>query len=435
MPNPKDKKTIVILGAGFGGLRAAILLGKKIKKLHLTDKYRVLIIDQNDYHTYTPTLYEIATTSKEIANQFQLKEIVTFPIQALLWGTPVEFLKARVESIKPEDATITCNTGEVINYSHLVIALGSEPNFFNISGLQEYALTLKSFNDALHIRERIATFILEHDGKAPLSIVVGGGGSTGVEFAAELQTWLCEVTGLTPKVCWARTTIVEGGPTILGPFDKKIIEKAEKRLAALSINVMTNERISSVTKNEVMLASGKKLSADVLVWTGGVKPNSLIASLAIKLDEKSGRVDVTAEMECLPISADLQFSNKIYGIGDATCFVDPTTQRPVPGVARVALMQADIVSKNIIEEIKFSEKISTEKHLTKFEPRQYPYVIPVGGKYAIAKFGSVIISGFFGWILKGLVELNYLLSIMPKIHAFKFWIKGLNIFIKNDRLG
>ncbi len=100
----------------------------------------------------------------------------------------------------------------------------------------------------------------------------------------------------------------------------------------------------------------------------------------------------------------------------------------VPMVARAAIIQGTIAAKNIIRDIR------GQPHL-KYAPKNYPYIIPVGGKYAIAKIGPVITCGFFGWILKGLVELNYLFSIMPNVRALKIWLKGLKIFIQNDRLG
>jgi len=140
-------------------------------------------------------------------------------------------------------------------------------------------------------------------------------------------------------------------------------------------------------------------------------------------------VEVAGELECLPQTPDLKLYGKIYGLGDAVCFYDPVTGKPIPGVARAALSQAKVVAHNVFCDIQ------KNKNRKKYKPMEYPYVIPIGGKWAIVKIGPFVIAGFCGWILKGLVELNYLLSIMPFFKAIKLWLTGLRIFVQNDRLG
>jgi NADH dehydrogenase len=117
------------------------------------------------------------------------------------------------------------------------------------------------------------------------------------------------------------------------------------------------------------------------------------------------------------------------------CFYNPSTKRPIPGVARAALVQANIVAHNIIEDIRAAEKLSKNIKHKIYWPLNYPYIIPVGGKYAVAKVGPFVIKGFIAWIFKGLVEFFYLSSIMPLREAIKIWLTGLRIFIQNDRLG
>ena len=150
----------------------------------------------------------------------------------------------------------------------------------------------------------------------------------------------------------------------------------------------------------------------------------------------SGMIESTGTMECILENSKIADNNKIYGIGDAICTINQKTGQIIPQVARAALSRATIASHNIIERIKYTEGLTTRPNIKTYIPAgEYPYVIPVGGKWAVAKLGPIIISGFFGWVLKGLVEINYLLSIMPKWKAFKLWIKGLRIFIQNEQLG
>ena len=178
----------------------------------------------------------------------------------------------------------------------------------------------------------------------------------------------------------------------------------------------------------------KKVSFDVFVWTGGIKAPEVLSALPLHIEAR-GQLTVSQSMQCLPQTPDLSLHAHVSALGDATCLYNPITKRPIPAVARAAISQADVVAHNVIEDIKAEYGLSkTPNHLI-YEPHNYPYITPVGGKYAVAKIGPFTITGFWGWFLKGLVELNYLFSIMPFWKAFELWLKGLKIFIENDRLG
>jgi len=432
------KRSIIILGAGFGGLRIALLLGRKLKRLQLTDRYQITLIDRNDYHTYAPTLYEIATTSEKTANQCELKEIVTFPIRDIIKNLPIEFKKAEINSIDAltSDVHLTeAGLKHVLHFDYLILALGAQTNFFNIPGLAEYSLPLKTFLDALHIREKVILLANDREEKE-INIVIGGGGSTGVELAGELKTWLCGRESVLPNTCRATITIVDSNPTILSVFDRQIIECVTKRLNKLGITITTNARIQKVTEHEAILENGTYVPFDLFFWTGGIKASEVINNLSHVRKHASGMIESTGTMECILENSKIADNNKIYGIGDAICTINQKTGQIIPQVARAALSRATIASHNIIERIKYTEGLTTRPNIKTYIPAgEYPYVIPVGGKWAVAKLGPIIISGFFGWVLKGLVEINYLLSIMPKWKAFKLWIKGLRIFIQNEQLG
>ncbi len=425
------KKTIAILGAGFGGLKCALTIGRKLHNLNLADKYRVILVDRNAYHTYTPTLYEAATTSKETASYLELKNIITFPITELIKNLPVDFINDKVTKLNLLGGSLTLADDPELQFDYLVLALGAETNYFNIPGLTENSSSFKTFMDAIKLRDKILNLYL--GGKKDLKIVVGGAGSTGVELAGELQEWLCELEANFKKDCRFRVSIIGAQPEVLSGFLPRISELAEKRLRHLGVSVVAPAKIASATANNVILEGGRELPYDILIWTGGVKASSFLGTLPLKLD--GGRIVVPGEMECLPETPNLQLFGKVYGIGDAVCFYNQETKKAMPMVARTAILQAKIVAHNIIEEIKLENKIIKVAKKKVFAPREYPYIIPVGGKYAIAKIGNFVFSGLPAWIFKGLVELNYLLSILPFSRAIKVWLRGLVIFIKNDRLG
>ncbi len=434
MNQPGPKKTIVILGGGFGGVQAALSIGRSLRRRKLSEKYQVVLVDKNTYHTFSPTLYEVATTTDYVASNSQLKRIVTFSLKEICAGLPIDIHQGKVTSISAATSELIFESGTVLAYNWLVVAVGSQVNFFNIPGLAEHSLPLKSFADALRIRERIITHV-EHEQRPAVRVIIGGGGPTGVELAGEIKNLLHELPRVCKGECSDSVTIIDGGATILSAFHPGIIKKAVSRLNTLEIQRMNNERIQSVEKDAVVLQSGARIAYDVLLWTGGVTAHDLTRNIQIKKDPTGTRILASHDMRCMPESEDLHITSRIYGIGDAVCFIDPATNRPVPGVARAAVVQGSIAAHNIIQEILAEEDKTHAITIRRYHPWQYPYILPIGGKYAIAKFGPIIYGGLLGWITKGLVEFAYLLSIYPFSRALYYWLHGLWIFLRNDRLG
>ena len=150
--------------------------------------------------------------------------------------------------------------------------------------------------------------------------------------------------------------------------------------------------------------------------------------MKLKLEDK-GRTETSNNLICVPEDPNLKVYGRVYGIGDAVCARD-AAGNPTPMLVQPALQQAKVAAKNIILELNGYEPSFV------FKPfKNYPYIIPVGGKYAVGKVGPLVVSNWPCWIGKGLVEINYLRSIMPLKKALKIWLKGLLIFIQNDRLG
>ncbi len=425
-----EKKNIVVLGAGFGGLRTARLLAKYIRHYDLTDHYEVILINRNDQHTYTPLLYEVATTSKETADACKLSDVTIYPISLLIGSRPITFLEKEVIEINVPRQQLLFKDGEKLSFRYLVLAMGAETNYFNIPGLRQYSFPLKTFMDAIRIRNRI--WMLTMEGQEAIRIIIGGAGPTGVELAGELRAW-CRELEIEFKRCKLQIMLIEGEPTVLPGFDARIIAAAKERLEYLGVEILTNEKIASIEKDMMFLGNGRTLPHDICIWTGGVHASLLTRALPFVLDHH-GRVLVNAKMEC-QFKPGLPPEAYIYALGDVVCFHDPKTQQPVPSIARAALSEATIIAHNVMECIKESENPNYILNPISYIPRNYPYILPIGGKFALAKIGPFFLSSFWGWALKGLIELNYLLSIMSPFRAFKTWIKGLMLFIKNDRLG
>ena len=427
-----EKHIIAVLGGGFGGLRAAKKIAKGLKKMNLLDSHEVVLIEKNDHQTYTPLLYEVATTSKETANLCDLHAVAAYPLREIIGNLPVTLMQRTVKKLDVIEGDIHFEDGGNLVFDYAVLALGSETNYFGIPGLEENSFPLKTFRDAIRLRDRVLS-LMQDNPSSKMRIVLGGAGPNGVELAAELKSWCGELEEEL-KSCNLEITLVEGGSGILGGMAQAVVDKAARRLDKIGVNVVSGNPISSVTKNSLSLKDGKEIGFDILVWTGGVKVSSVFSDAPLK-KEARGRIEVADMMLCLPQTPDLKLRPMIYALGDAVCVYDSATGKPVPGVARSALEQAVVVAANILEDVKREAVKDYSPRHTTYKPMSYPYVIPVGGKFAVAKIGPVILSGIWGWFFKGLVELNYLLSIMEPRMAFRTWFRGLRIFITNDRLG
>ncbi len=414
-------KHIVILGAGFGGLQAALTLEKLLKRRRSSEEYSVTLVDRNAFHTFTPLLYEIAATSPETAGDLKLQALVSFPLKKLVEKRNIMLVEDNFIALDLDCKTVTLLKSK-IEFEYLIIALGSESYYFDIPGLDKYALSLKTFDDAIRIRDRIVSVF--RTAERNVRIIVGGGGPNGVEIASEIRQWIPELKKeCDQKNCGAEITIVEGAARVLAAFDEKTSERAMKRLHALGIWTLLNTRITEADGEKVYLSNGTSKNYDVFIWTGGVKTNSAIDSLPLK---KGGRGGIEIDADTAPRDTTYDF---VFAIGDNALLHHPLTHTSTPLMARPAMIQGRIAAKNIIATITKKD----EKYRYSF--RSYPYIAPLGGKYAIAKVGKLYVSGLPAWIFKGFTELNYFLSIMPFWTAIKVWLKGLSIFIRNDRLG
>ena len=452
-------KNIVILGAGFGGLRVALNVEADIRRYLRgstpeAEEWKVILIDRNPYHLYYPKLYDIAVPEgAEPSPAIEIREI--------LKGTRVEFVqgevqrvdcKARVVEVTPSpDLRSSSPEGvedgpserrprggkrEGLSYEYLVLALGADTDFFGIEGLQEYGCTLKSVSDAQKIRTMIEQFLKVPDKK--LEIMIGGAGATGVEVAAELAHLFRNIS----RDRWS-VTIVEALPRILSMFPLALSQYAHLRLERLGVHLMLDTCIKKVDSAhsreiatsptaprndgaviEVILAPrplkpGEKeeeltceflpeheklVRADLLLWAGGIRPNPLMAQCGLPVDKK-GRVEVDEHMAVRNLE-------NVFAIGDNAFLLDPVMKQPVPAIAQAALLEAKIVAENITATIK--------GRLMKLYPfPKFPAIVPLGNKDAVALVGTHVVRGFSAWFLRQAADFRYYNSILPWWRAIK----------------
>lgn len=437
---------IIIVGAGFGGMAAARALVKHRRDLGGRD---ILLIDRNDHHLYTPLLYEVATG-------FDPREALEHPNRefesALVRGATVplvdglgeqlategiQFLHEEVLSIDAAAHTLTLASSRTRPWSALVLAIGGEPDFHGIPGLKEHSFPLKTMRHALAIRRRLHALLAakKHGEEPHISVVIGGAGATGVEFAGELVHFFEHAIRrgvLRPSDI--TVTIVEATHRVLSQFPEAFAGLAERRLERWCVKFYFDSCIQSVERGGVVLVprplrpgeeeqslvcefraeKRKEIDADLMVWTGGVRGASQIAAWGLPVDSR-GRVPVN-EYSAVPSTPGL------YVIGDAAALLDPRTKRPLPGLAQAAMVEAWVVASHIL-------------HGDRARPYHFPYlhtIIPVGGKYAIADVFGFTFHGFWGWVARQIADLRYYAVVLPWHKALGTWWRGVRVYTQND---
>ena len=389
------KQNIVIIGAGFGGIRAAQDIGRGLLARGLTERYEAVLIDRHPFHVYTPLLYKFAATAGDEEKRLAL------PVETLLGALPVRFIEDEALSLDARKGTVLLRRGGELDASCIVLTPGSETNFFDIPGLSEHALPLKTIEDAERIRAALAGL----GGKSDPTVLVGGAGPTGLEFAAEVKVNHPDL----------RVIVVEAMPAPLPGFAPRLVRAAGWRVNALGVGLLVGAPIVRVENGKATTKEGTVIPFDLFVWTGGVKAPAWLLGLDLKTEPR-GKMEADKSLACVPASPELQrgepqnedlpFGANVYAVGDAVCITDPATGKPLPGVAHTAMTQGALAAANILADIDGRPRRA-------YRHRAMPYVLPLGGRYAIAKIGPLLLKGYPAWLFKEAIELYYRLTIMP----------------------
>lgn len=324
-------KQILILGGGYGGVLTALTARK-----HLTPAEASITI-VNRFPTH-----QIITELHRLAGGTISEGAVSLPLNKLLGDKGVNVIVDSVQEIKPNENQVVLASGRVQSYDNLVVALGSETNYFGIPGLEENSLVLKSVADAnkirAHVEARLDAYKKSGD-KADATIVVGGGGLTGVELVGEFADKL-------PEVCRSKGIdfndvslyCVEAGPAVLPIFPKNLIERAVSSLEKRGVTFITGVAITEATKSSVSLKDGRKIDANTIIWTGGVKGNPVVGSSG--LAEDRGRATVTPTLQSTS-------HPNVFLAGDCAVVFPEGGDRPYPPTAQLAWQMGETVGYNL----------------------------------------------------------------------------------------
>ncbi|ARU61995.1 hypothetical protein CBW65_14020 [Tumebacillus avium] len=317
---------IVILGAGYGGMAAAVELEKSGLPFTLVNKH--------DYHYFTTLLHEPAGGRNEFEQYYVNLHDVLRRESSLVQ-------KGMVKELRPKENKVVTEQGE-LSYDYLVVALGNAPEFFGIPGMKEHALLLRSLETAQqihdHVERAFASYHQDQD-ESKLRILVGGAGLTGVELCGELAEWLPELAGQY-GVPFSKIELIniEAAPTILPMLSDELREAAESALRKKGVKLLTGVAITKVNRDQVELKTGEVIDAKTIIWTGGVRANPLIAEAGLQTDPR-GRAMVNEYLQSV------DFSN-VFVIGDSASFTGEDG-RPLPPTGQAAAQMGDHAAQNL----------------------------------------------------------------------------------------
>jgi len=399
------KKHIVVIGAGFAGVAATKKLAKHFKK---NADVLITLIDKHSYQTYMTELHEVAAGRVE-------PDAIQYDLQRLFCKNKnVDIVTDEVTDVNREAKVVT-TIGGSFQYDYLILAMGGEPNTFNVPGVDEHAFTMWSWEDAnkirRHIQDTVEAASNEHDTqkrKAMLTAVVSGAGFTGVELVGELMEWkerLAKDNKLDPAEF--SLYLVEAAPVILGVVTEKEQAKAEKYMIKQGIQLIKGNGVAKVEKDAIQLSDGTIIPTHTLIWTAGVKANSAAAAYGIE-QARAGRLVANKYMEA-------KDSEGVYLAGDLVYYEEPDKNNaPVPQIVQSAEQTGHTAAANIIADIEGTEK-------TEHKGTYQGFMISIGSRYGVAYLMDKIhLSGFLAMLVKHMVNLFYYLTIGSGYYFVKY---------------
>ncbi|TSC62054.1 MAG: NADH dehydrogenase [Parcubacteria group bacterium Gr01-1014_48] len=432
MPAKTNAKRVVILGSGFAGVYAYLGLHDRF---HARERdIEVVLVSEFDYFLFLTLLQDVATGDLLPAN-------ITYPVRTLPSCCLDRFIEGNITKINLDTGEITIEererllpngqSGETkkteLRYDYLISALGSETNFFDIPGANEFTYPLKNLEDAKRIKNRVIDSFEEADEltdeneiRNTLRFIIVGGGPTGVELAGELADYVnAELTRAYPFLKGkAEIILLEGGnrlvPQMDAWFDKKVCEILSDKLG---VHVRYDAKVSDVTQMGVRIGEESILSRTV-IWAAGVKARKVdfVSREPLAFEKMSERVKVNAHLS-------LPTHENIFIVGDQAWIVDKETGMPYPMRAQFATREGDLAAENVYNHLYGQPS-------TEFEWKDLGFIISLGKRGALAHVMGMRISGYPAWWLHRIAYLSKIIGIRTKMRTALEWT--LNAFTPRD---
>lgn len=379
----------------------------------------VTLVNHDNFFLFTPMLHEVAASDLDSSN-------IVSPIRKLL--RRVTFFHGEIETVDLEHQRVGVSHGHeqhchTLPYDHLVLALGSTTNFFDIPGLAQRAFTMKSLSDAILLRNHLIANLEEADfacGPAVrsglLNFVVAGGGFAGVETIAAMNDFLREAIRFFPHLREAmlRVTLVSSLPVILPELGEKLGTYAQRKLTEQQVEIYANCKVTAVTDHDVTLSNGTTVPTNTLVWTAGISPHALLATLPCH--KEKGRVLVNEYL-------DVPGWTGVWALGDCALVPDRKTGTFHPPTAQHALREGKLAARNILATLR-------GEPMKPFVYSTLGLLAPIGKRTGVANILGINFSGFLAWWLWRTIYLLKLPRFEKKLLVALDWT--LDVLFSKD---
>lgn len=409
-----DKPRLIVIGGGFGGIEL-------IKNIAKTGQFQIVLIDRNNYHTFQPLLYQVATAGLE-------PDSIAGPLRKIFTGYKDFYFRiANVETIHPEINQIHTSIGD-LSYDFLAICSGSKTNYYGNEEVKKAAFPMKQIPQALDLRSKILQNFENallvgstEEKKSFLDIVIVGGGPTGVELAgalAELRKHI--LPNDIPELDFSQMDIylLEAGPRILNGMSENAHQKAFKYLESFGVLVKLNKAVKSYDGYRVALSDGSEIISRTLIWAAGVQGN-VIKGLP---DEAVSGSRYIVDKTLL-----LKGSKNIFAIGDVAGVYTEDTPRGYPMLAQVAIQQGRLVAANL-------SCLLQNKNLSGFSYNDKGSMATIGRNKAVVDLPKFKFSGFFAWFVWMFVHLMFLIGFRNKLSVLLGWMWNYFTYDRATRL-
>ena len=399
------KPRVVILGAGFGGLTAARALAKSAE---------VTLVDRHNFQTFLPLLYQVSTAGLAADH-------VVHPIRGALRKSGVKFRMGSPISVDHKNKTVKLDSSEVLEFDHLVVALGSSTADFGVPGVAEYGMGMKSVIEAINIRATVMRRfedLCRFEDDTRLSIAVVGGGPTGVEMAgalAELKRGPLK-NDMEHAAKHIDIYLIEAGPRILPMFSEKLSARAEADLHKLGVIVRTKTAVREVQSRKIITKDGDPIPAEITIWAAGVKGEP--TALNLNLPIVGSRIDVEESLR-------VNHYPHVWAIGDIAG-AKGADGRFLPMVAPVAMQQGRFVAKQILRAHK-NQTLQAFKYLDKGS------MATIGRHKAVVEVKNFRMAGAPAWFAWLWLHLFYLLGGRNKVGTMADWTWNYLTFDRGNR--
>lgn len=401
MPQAK----VVILGAGFGGLTTAKSLAKKAN---------VTLIDRHNFQTFLPLLYQVSTAGLAADH-------VAYPVRGALRNSGVNFCMGSPVAIDHLNKTVTIDSGQVLDFDFIIVALGSSTADFGIKGVAEFAHGMKSVHEALAIRASVMRHFEElcrTDDGTTCELTVVGGGPTGVEMAGALAELIRGPLKRDESSVAGRmhVRLIEAGPRLLPSFHQNLSDRTKLDLEKLGVEVLLQTAVQEVTADEITLGSGEKIRSGMTVWAAGVKGAPVIHSLSLPIERERLAVEPTLQVKDNPHA---------WAIGDVCGAVSPDGQM-LPMVAPVAIQQGKWVARQI-------QRAINGENPEPFVYKDKGSMATIGRHKAVVQVKMFKLAGPLAWLTWLWLHLFYLLGGRNKIGTIADWTWNYLTFDRANR--